>query len=325
MNMDNFDCKMVHKPKIDSIIKKTHDANDFTMQAPLSVLSLERSPIPGVWPLHGSVIRAQNYHFSGEGPHAFPPPGMLLEVGIYKKPLTMEDIGKLEMLNLQRLLFAWILSFQHAAKAAGATDIVTDPSLDGWRSSFGNVVMHFVHIAGGTVEQQSQRKTIMVYGLLESEEKSAEDIGHSPLMRGRELTHLMESARQSGLTGSAQDVETMLSNIKWAREDTTMHVMNIRLHLRVLRRLSTAVKDPLHPAHIDSALCWFERNEEVFGRKTVSTSIQESPRFLDAFCTALPDSNMLQEAAENLHIALLRGHVVKGGKNVADWARALET
>ena len=279
--------------------------------------------IPGVWPLHGSALRAQKYFFDGNEPRVFPPLGMLLEVGTYKKPLTMANIGQLEMLNLQRLLFAWLLSFQAVAKAAGADDIRTDPSLEGWRSNFNNVTMHFVHIAGGSAEPQAQQKAIMVYALQESDDKSAEDIGHSVLMGSRELAHFMESAKLAGLSGSAQDVEKMLSNIKWARDDTAMNVRHIRLHLCVLRRLSMAVRDMSQPMHTDSALYWFEKSEEICERQCASTSIQESPKYLDAFCTALADTQRLRDAAEKLQTALLRGHPLRGGRNVGEWAWAL--
>ena len=106
-------------------------------------------------------------------------------------------------------------------------------------------------------------------------------------------------------------------------DDTKMNANNIRLHIRVLRRLSMAVRDPSAPVHKDSALWWIEKNEYVFGRRSHETSIQETPKYLGAFCTALPQSDRLRDACENLHIANLRGHSIRGGRHVGDWARAL--
>ena len=48
--------------------------------------------------------------------------------------------------------------------------------------------------------------------------------------------------------------------IQWADGDTKMTVQNVRLHLRILRRLSMAVVDETAPSYKDSALFFFDRN-----------------------------------------------------------------
>ena len=42
---------------VESLVKKkAAESNEFTVQAPLSVLALDESPIPGVWPLYGATV-----------------------------------------------------------------------------------------------------------------------------------------------------------------------------------------------------------------------------------------------------------------------------
>lgn len=112
--------------------------------------------------------------------------------------------------------------------------------------------------------------------------------------------------------------------ISFASSDTTMNVPNVRLHLRVLRRLSMAVADPANPAYVDSALFFFDRNEEIFGRKGQQTLLQESARTFDSFQSALQSLDELRLASENLHILLLRGCSIKmSGRGIAELARGL--
>ena len=112
--------------------------------------------------------------------------------------------------------------------------------------------------------------------------------------------------------------------IVFATSDTTMNVANVRLHLRVLRRLSMAVADPGNPAYKDSALFFFDRNEEIFGRKGLQTILQESTRAFDSFQSALQSLDELRMASENLHILLLRGCNIKmSGRGIGELARGL--
>ena len=85
-------------------------------------MPLDESPIPGVWPLHGAVLRAQRYHFPPGKAHRFPPPGMILEVGIYSKPVDDKALGRLAMLNLQPVFLAWLRAFKEAAIVANTSD-----------------------------------------------------------------------------------------------------------------------------------------------------------------------------------------------------------
>lgn len=129
-----------------------------------------------------------------------------------------------------------------------------------------------------------------------------------------------------GKAGSAQDILDLLvgANLRYASAETRMTIGNVRLHLRLLRRCSMAVLDPGSPRYEGSALDYFERNENVWGRRAEQTALQESGKYFDAFQAALPNLCDLRCAAENLHIAQLRGYSMRiGGRNVADQARGL--
>ena len=81
-------------------------------------------------------------------------------------------------------------------------------------------------------------------------------------------------------------VEQLLkgTNMKWANAESRMNIYNIRLHMRVLRRLSMAVLDQGDPKYEESALAYFDKNEEIFGRKGKQVAVlQESTKALDAF------------------------------------------
>ena len=84
-----------------------------------------------------------------------------------------------------------------------------------------------------------------------------------------------------------------------------------------------AVLDFLRPQVHVSGLHWFERNEQFWGRRAPETALQESTRDFDQFQSALPDLNELRDAAENMHVAMLRGYNNKvAGRQVAAHARA---
>jgi len=103
-----------------------------------------------------------------------------------------------------------------------------------------------------------------------------------------------------------------------------MNLYNIRLHIRVLRRLSMAVNDQADPKYEDSALFFFDKNEEIFGRKASQTAMQESGKSFDAFQSAIPDLNDLRSAAETFHVMLLRGYHCKvSAREVGNFARAV--
>lgn len=127
-----------------------------------------------------------------------------------------------------------------------------------------------------------------------------------------------------GRSGSAPQVSEWLANIQFASRETEMNVKNVRLHIRILRRLSLAVEDPAAPVYKNSALYYFERNEGLFGRKAPEMAVQESGKYLDQFQAALPDLADLRNAAETWHILNLRGCAPRlAGRQVVEHARAL--
>lgn len=137
---------------------------------------------------------------------------------------------------------------------------------------------------------------------------------------------IQESLVSTGQSGSAANIAEILSDagLKFASAETKMNLYNVRLHMRLLKRFSMAVVDAANPSHTQSALYYMERNEEVFGRRTAETAMQESARALDAFQSALPDPSDLRIACENLHIVNLRGHSIKTlGRHTAEAAKAL--
>ena len=114
------------------------------------------------------------------------------------------------------------------------------------------------------------------------------------------------------------------SKIKYANSDTAMKLYGVRLHLRVLRRLSMAVLDPAQPKYEYSGLYYMDRNEEIFGRLAPQMFMQEAPRIFDAFQSSVTDLNDLRLACENLHVLWLRGSQLKLSlRTVQETARCL--
>eukprot|EP00959_Pyramimonas_sp_CCMP1952_P084518 1767885-Pyramimonas_sp.AAC.1 len=85
-------------------------------------------------------------------------------------------------------------------------------------------------------------RVLQVYQLKEDEEKNADLLGHSLLTRSRELAGLQEHRRACQKQSSPPAIEEMFKNggVSWAHKETTMNLYNIRLHLRILKRLSMA-------------------------------------------------------------------------------------
>lgn len=82
-----------------------------------------------------------------------------------------------------------------------------------------------------------------------------------------------------------------------------------------------AVANQAEPVYEFSALYWFDRSEEVFGRKTKECAMQESGKYFDTFVATIPDMNDLRNVAETLHVMLLRGYSLKlTGRSVAETA-----
>ena len=130
----------------------------------------------------------------------------------------------------------------------------------------------------------------------------------------------------SHTAATAADMEKFMTNhkIEFASNNTQMSLYNIRLHLRVYKKVANAVADPLKPQHEDSALHWFERNEELWGRRATQCTLQEQPRVLDTFTSSFSDAMDLRAAAQTLHVMQLRNYNVKSSvKLVAETAKAL--
>ena len=117
----------------------------------------------------------------------------------------------------------------------------------------------------------------------------------------------------NGQAGSATDVEKFLAagNITFANSETTMSLGNIRLHLRIMRRLSLAVIDPANPTFTDCGLDYLEKLEMIYGRRVSQTALLESGRTLDAFTSGVTDFTELRSAIETLFYLSIRGHSLK--------------
>lgn len=82
-----------------------------------------------------------------------------------------------------------------------------------------------------------------------------------------------------------------------------------------------AVVDQSNAKYEGSALYWFDRSEEVFGRRVHQCAMQESGKYFDTFVAAIPDAHDLRNVAETLHIMLLRGYSLKlTGRSVTETA-----
>ena len=130
-----------------------------------------------------------------------------------------------------------------------------------------------------------------------------------------------------GQNASAQGLADFLctgGKVKFANNETNVNLCSVRCHMRLLRRFSMAVANPSQPQHHESALWYFGRNEEIFGRRAPETTLQESARNLDALQSAIPDLTDLRLASGNLHVMLLRGYTLKtSGRHTAETAKAL--
>lgn len=94
-----------------------------------------------------------------------------------------------------------------------------------------------------------------------------------------------ESLAKSSQPSSALDIANMFEakKVRWASSESKMTVGTIRLHLRILRRLSMAVADQGDMKYQNSALYFFDRNEELWGRRCSQVALQESTKYFDAF------------------------------------------
>ena len=122
---------------------------------------------------------------------------------------------------------------------------------------------------------------------------------------------------------TAVEVAGVLKDVQYASKETKVTPASVRMHLRVLRRLSTAVVDQANPVHENSGLFFLEKCQEFWGRRTPQTALNESVRQLDGFAAACADVNELQMACEAHFYMVLRGNVMKlSDRNVGGYSRA---
>ena len=122
---------------------------------------------------------------------------------------------------------------------------------------------------------------------------------------------------------TAVEVAEVLESVQCASKETKVTATSVRMHLRVLKRLSMAVADQANPVHEKSGLWYLEKCQEIWGRKTPQTALNGSVRQLDAFAAACVDSNELQMGCEAHFYLALRGNVTKlSDRTVGVYARA---
>ncbi|CAK0892141.1 unnamed protein product [Prorocentrum cordatum] len=269
--------------------------------------------LPAVWPLEGAVKKAHEHYYQDKGCYTFPPPGHIVEVSFYKT-LAPEMVRKLQRDSLGTLYLAWLMLLRDVQEKEEKLAKIVEAAMQ--------VPMKF------TKRNNDNERVLKVYQYKEDEEKNADLLGHSLLGRARELAGLQEVLRSTSQSSTPPAIEELFNSggITWAHKETTMNLYNIRLHLRILRHLSMAVADVGAPACKDSALCYFDRNEEIWGRKHPNVALQETGRSFDAFQSAVPDLGDLRMLAETYHVMLLRGYTVKAsGRQAPETAKATLT
>ena len=126
-----------------------------------------------------------------------------------------------------------------------------------------------------------------------------------------------------GGPATAVEVANVLQGVQCVSKETKVTAATVRQHLRVLRRLSMAVADQSHPVHEKPGLWFLERCQEIWGRRTPRTTLNENVRQLDGFASACVDMNELQMACEAHFYMVLRGNVVKlSDRNIGLYSRA---
>lgn len=226
--------------------------------------------LPGVWPLKGTCVKAFQFYYGTPDAYKFPPPGFMMEVS-YVGELREADVGCWTRDCHDTIFFAWLLKLESVKD--------DPPALEQMRKAAEHVTMTF-HLRA-----TEQDRIAAAYQMIENEETNANLLGHSLLRRARELASIQETLAKSGQPSSALDIASMFEakKMKWASSESKMTVGTIRLHLRILRRFSMAVSDMNAPSYDESALYYFDRNEELWGRRSVQVILQESTKLLDSF------------------------------------------
>jgi hypothetical protein len=213
--------------------------------------------------------------------------------------------------------FQWLTCFKNAVDSAALKP--DDEDLKNLVAKFKAKAEKFsVSI---NVRSSEGHKVAACYQQKENEESDAVVLGHSLLAIGRSLHSIGWM-----VSGGAQAVMAYMKQheIKWGTESTKLSLPNCRTTLRIVRRLSESFEDVLKPGYKNSALYFWEQNEQFWGRHAPQTYIQENMRNMDLFQAALPCNDDLRIASENFHIMTLRGKIFRPGvREVAIVARQM--
>jgi hypothetical protein len=141
-----------------------------------------------------------------------------------------------------------------------------------------------------------------------------------------EVSFTLSRSQEDSSLASAQALADYFetNKIVFANAETKMNAQTIRLHVRILKRVSMAVTDQGAPCYKDSALFFFDQIEGVFGRKSIQMTMQENNRTFDSFVAAVTDFNDLRLLAETYYVMLLRDYPVKiTARTAAETARGI--
>ena len=230
---------------------------------------------------------------------AFPPKGKLINVAVFKS-LTETKVGD--------LVGSFQLEHCYEDLLAYLKIMPSGPASNAYTEHCKAILVQF------NVRRNVEEKAAEAYRFKDEEEDDRDELGHSVTTRGKELLGL-----GLVLSGGADKVfaHFMRSKLKCAEakgivetqavKDRTMTLLNIRTHMRIVRRSAASVWDPTDPKHEYSALYYWEKVEAFFGRSSAEARLTESLRGLDHFQAALPNNDDLRIASEVYFISALRG------------------
>ena len=284
----------------------------FAIDIPTSFIDMQEMSIPNVWPTMGDVNAMKAHYYphaglpDGDSLHpTFPPRGVSLMVITPNNPPRGER-GEFKRVNLDTIYLAWLSAFKD----------VMDSNTTQKRAWV--TASKYFH-ATVSLAATEKDKLKMAYQFQEDIEIGAERLGHSPLTKAREYVSIQETL--GGV--SASDVSESLVGVKFANKASEVTPQGARMHLRVLRRFSLAVADEVNPAYEKSGLYYLEKCQEIWGRRTPQTALNENIRHLDAFQAGALDLSDLQIACETHFHILLRGNNVNiKEKSIAPYVRA---
>ena len=147
--------------------------------------SFRRPSIIGSWadgPLKGTVEQAKKHWYSGDD-YQFPPGGHSLEVAYSGEAPNVEQ-GRFRRENLDVLFFAWLSKYQDIKNIDD--EAVRNENLSKFHKCTGNIPARF------NLRTNSEASLKKAYQFREDEEKGATLLGHSVLLRARELVALQD-------------------------------------------------------------------------------------------------------------------------------------